>query len=376
MRGRSRFASAATWVEDRARRLLLRASRADGAGARRPDGEPLRVLFTIDTEVSMGGALRDPELQPVGVDRRIWGETDDGYAGIDLFMDVFDEFGLRAVFFFEVCGRNIVDAEGLARAARHIEQRGHDVELHVHPEFRLDLEAVRQGAQAKPSAILADYSVEEQSRILARAAEVLERWTGRRPTAFRAGGFAGDQRAIEAVANAGIPVDSSYNLWSIGAGPCQFDLDPPLNDVCLLDRGVIEVPVTCYQASGPRGGMRQFDLAAVNATEGIAILEEMYAVGMRVACTVTHSFRLIKTTDVQYTDARPDAFNLHRLRAVCRHLAGNPDRYQVCTYRDLPLERWRRELAGPRAEPHIPSPPTWTSVARLAVQAVKDRGAV
>lgn len=374
---RRRLKKAAAWLEDRARAALLGTSGiAESTPGPRPDGEPLRFLFTIDTEISMGGALQDPELEPVGPEQRIWGQTPEGTAGIDLFMDLFDEFDMRGAFFFEVCGRNVISERSLEQAARHIHGRGHDVELHVHPEFKMQIDAVRAGEAKKPSAFFHTYRHAEQVKLLRSTAERIQAWTGRRPVAFRAGGFAADERTMGALKSVGLPIDSSYNLWSIDRETCKFNCRPALNDVALLPPGVLEIPVTCYRASGPRGGLRQFDLAALNATEAIAVLEELYAAGTRVCTSLTHSFRLLHTTDVQYSDARPDAFNIHRVRALCRFLNDNRDRFEVCTFKDLPLAQWRQDLDGPRAAPYIPSPPAWTSLTRLAVQAAKDRGAL
>lgn len=358
---------------DLARLKLLDVSRR--RGGRRADHEPLYVLFTIDTEISMGGALKDHSVSPVGADRRIWGETSSGRFGIELFMDEFEAHGMRGVFFYEPVGKHVVGEENLAAAARAIVERGHDVELHVHPEFKMDLDAVRRGDMEKPSARLHNYSLDEQRRYLREAADDLEKWTGRRPIAFRSGGFASDEVGAEACAAEGIPIDSSYNLWAVERGVSPFSLPTPLNDVAFLENGVLEVPMTNLVTRGPRAGYRPFELSALNAAEMIAAVEEMYEAGMRVCCTLTHSFRLIRTTNHQYTDARLDWFNLHRLRAFLRHLEANADRFRVVTYKDLPLERWRTELSAPSA-PVFPSPPAWTAVTRMALQAIKDRGVV
>ena len=73
--------------------------------------ERLRFLFTIDTEISFGDALDDPSLSPVGADRNIWARTEDGEFGINAFMDVFDQYGMRGVFFFEPMGVRLVQGE-------------------------------------------------------------------------------------------------------------------------------------------------------------------------------------------------------------------------------------------------------------------------
>jgi hypothetical protein len=109
----------------------------------------------------------------------------------------------------------------------------------------------------------------------------------------------------------------------------------------------------------------------------IAVLEELYAAGARVACAVTHSFRLIRTHDHQYRDTAIDYVNVHRVRALSRYLRRHRDRFRVTTFRELPVADWMRTLDdGSGRSAHFPSPPWWSSLTRLAVQALKDRHAV
>lgn len=355
--------------------------------ALRRDDEPLCFLFTIDTEISMGGAAKAPGLEPVGPRLRIWGETDRGAYGISRFMDVFDEFELKGVFFFEPVARAVVGAEALEAAARYVVARGHDVELHVHPEFELDLARVQRGEAKSPSKNLFDHALDEQRRYIRESAECLERWTGRRPIAFRAGGYSADERTLEALAHEGLAIDSSFNEWAVGVGFCGMLRTPPLNDVALLEPGILEVPVTNVSTLERLGALRPLELSSLGAHEVIAALEQLWAARTRVVCSVTHSFRLVRTRDQQYRDVEPDLVNLHRLRTVCRFLAEHRDRFEVCTFRTLPVERWREEV--PRVarvqaslhrkrhpRPFHPRPPLWSSVARLAVQVIKDRGVV
>jgi polysaccharide deacetylase len=361
-------------IDDLARRALVSASRARGPLRPRPDGEPLRFLFTIDTEISMGGSARDPSLRPVGAARRIWGETASGPCGITRFMDVFEAHGMKGVFFFEPVARRIVGEDDLADAARAIADRGHDVELHVHPEFDADLHRVQRGEAKTPAAMLHAHPLEAQRRYIRESAAAIERWTKRRPIAFRAGGYSADETTLEALKAEGMFVDSSYNAWANERRLSGFARTPRLNDAAMIEGGILEVPVTNLVARGPLGGLRPFELSALSASEMIAALDQLHESGARTVCAVTHSFRLVRTTNVQYTDAVPDLVNLHRLEALCRHLSANPDRFKVVTFRDLPFERWRG--LGPAPEPYFPTPPVWSSLARQVVQAVKDRRAV
>lgn len=361
---------------DRARETLLSASRARGPAASRPDGDPLYVLFTIDTEISMGGAARDPSLSPVGAKKRIWAEAEGGRYGISYFMDVFDEYGMKGVFFFEPVARHVVPEQELEEAARSIVERGHDVELHVHPEFEMDLLRVQRGEMKSPSAALFEHSLEEQRRYIRESARTLAKWTGNKPFAFRAGGYSASEVTLTALAEEGIRVDSSYNLWAVEHGWCGMTSTPRLNDVALLSPDIVEVPVTNLQARGPRGGLRPFELSALNTTEMIAALEQLYEAGARTACGVTHSFRLVRARDHQYRDVAVDRFNVHRLRTLCRYLDRHRDRFTVATYKTLPIERWRKTLGAPPSSLYFPTPPVWSSMLRMVVQGVKDRGAV
>jgi peptidoglycan/xylan/chitin deacetylase (PgdA/CDA1 family) len=357
-------------IEDGARRTLI--------GRRAPNGsrEPLCFLFTIDTEISMGGAGRDPSLKPVGAKKRIWGETEDGRFGIERFMDVFDEHGMKGVFFFEPVARRIVPEADLEEAARAIVGRGHSIELHIHPEFDVDLARLQRHEVKTPSWRIADHPLEAQRAYIRDSLTCIEKWTGRRPIAFRAGGYGAGVATLDALRQEGITVDSSYNAWAVAEKLCDLDRLGSINDVAVLKEGMLEVPVTNLRTRGVRPGLRPFELSSLNATEMISALERLYEAGARTACGVTHSFRLIRARDVQYKDVALDRFNLHRLRALCRHLADNSDRFRVCTFRDLPIERWKSELPLPRGEPFFPTPPAWSSTLRLAIQAVKDRGAV
>lgn len=359
-------------LSDVAREGLVDLSRARPARRARPDGEPLRVLFTIDTEISMGGSARNPALLPVGARRRIWAETAEGAYGIGFFMDLFDGHDMKAVFFFEPVARHVVPEAELAEAAKAITERGHDVELHVHPEFAMDLARVQRGEAKGPPAQLFAYSLDDQRRTIRESLDRLERWTGRRPCAFRAGGYSAGDETLAALAAEGVEIDSSYNRWAIEGGLSTLRSREPLNDVAMLGP-VLEVPVTNLSTRGPFRGLRPLELSALDVSEVIAALEQLYETGARVACAVTHSFRLVRTRDPQYRDVAPDLVNIHRLRALCRYLARHRDRFEVTTYRALPVARWRGALGGDSTG-FFPSPPAWSSALRMFVQGVKDRG--
>src|SRR5260370_36165628 len=93
----------------------------------------VRVSFTVDTECSVGGGWENPRQKPVQPERAILGKIGSEYYGIPRIMDILEKYDLRGTFFVEVfAGLNGMQEE-LARACAQIVQRGHDVELHLHP---------------------------------------------------------------------------------------------------------------------------------------------------------------------------------------------------------------------------------------------------
>lgn len=63
------------------------------------------VFITVDTEHSIGGAFSNPNLKPVGNEKRIYGKIGNKYYGIPLIMDIADEYGIPLTFFVEVMNK-------------------------------------------------------------------------------------------------------------------------------------------------------------------------------------------------------------------------------------------------------------------------------
>ena len=93
---------------------------------------PVNVFITIDTEHSIGGALENPQLQPVGNEKCIFGKIGGREFGIPLIMDIAESYGLKVVFFVEVFNHIFFGPDETRRVVDYILERGHDVQLQVH----------------------------------------------------------------------------------------------------------------------------------------------------------------------------------------------------------------------------------------------------
>lgn len=299
-----------------------------------PEGRaPVMVCLTVDTETSIGGAFGDPRLQPVGVEKRVFGKVGSRAFGIPLLMSIAEDHGLKLTFFVETLNRIVFGLDPLKRVVRSILDRGHDVQLHLHPNYRTFLHPDKRRFP-RPDFMHA-YSVEEQAAMLEDGVRCLEACGASRVVAFRAGCYGADETTLRAMKAVGLPVDGSYNAAHLGA-ECGFR-KRFLNDVwCCEDTGVFELPVTCFcDRSLLRKRIRPMDINGTGFREMKEVLNGAYGAGMRSVVVVLHSFSFIKPYDVQYRKVRIRHKVIRRFRKLCAFLSENRDRFQV-----RPMGEW------------------------------------
>ena len=83
------------------------------------------ILITVDTE-----ALRHRAVTG-HVKRLIWGEHDNGTAGIREMCSVMDDVHAKMVFFVDVCG-TYFHKDKMVEAIKWLDAAGQDVQLHTH----------------------------------------------------------------------------------------------------------------------------------------------------------------------------------------------------------------------------------------------------
>lgn len=86
------------------------------------------LLITNDTEALPNRATEDH------VRRLMWGEHDNGVAGVREMTSIVKEFNGKITFFIDMCGALDRKTEVLD-VARWLDENGQDVELHLHPEY-------------------------------------------------------------------------------------------------------------------------------------------------------------------------------------------------------------------------------------------------
>jgi hypothetical protein len=311
----------------------------------------MNIYFTVDTEVSMGGALRFPERRPVTADRAIFCRIQGQDHGIGLLTRIMSEHGFRATYFVETLFARI-HGDGDARAVfDYLLTHDQDVQLHMHPIYRLYSEmleyrsAGREYRMPSKSDLLGAFAETRQVEMLEEASAIFRRFSGQSPVAFRAGCFAANRSTLRSLRRVGILLDTSfnpcYNEWSFA----NEALTP--NEVCKME-GVWEVPVTVARTPLPEHSpqLKHADPSALSIAELRTMLESAAINGQRHFVIVFHSFSAVKPKDETYGDLRPDRIVIRRLKKLMKYLDAHRELYRVSTFSELARELSTLERGG------------------------------
>lgn len=297
----------------------------------------LDVYITVDAESSMGGAWTNPHWRPVTPERAILGKIGTGYYGVPLIMDILEEHDLRGTFFVEVLARDLVGSSELSEAYLPIRQRGHDVQLHLHPVFHY-YGQVLQGSLRRdelPSRmdLIGTLPLETQIELLEKGKAVFREIFGIPPKVFRAGVYGASTLTLEALEKVEIFYDSSFNSCCLGTS-CLIKKKP--TNTPWKHGGVWEIPVTTFEtgAWGMRS-LKPLEVSAVSFWEMRQVLEQAERIGQQIVVVILHSFSFLKRADVQFQRMRADRLVIRRFQGLCRFLRENRHRFRARTFSDL-----------------------------------------
>jgi peptidoglycan/xylan/chitin deacetylase (PgdA/CDA1 family) len=294
----------------------------------------INVFITIDTEHSIGGAFLNPSLKPVGNDKRIYGRLNGREYGIPLMMDIADRYGIPLTFFVEVFNRHYFGDSETREVCHYIMDRGYDVQLHLHPAYMNFTEAIPSAL--KYSDNMFSYSLETQIEFIKQGKDILAKYCGRSPIAFRAGNYAADLNTLRALKANGLLIDSSYNL----AFPnfCLKISPDRINDAAQI-ASVWEFPITTFrQFLYPHASrFRPLDLNAVSSAEFKALFSNMQDTNRPTCLTIIlHSFSFLKPRDMQYQHCTVNERAIERFTNLCLYLNNNHDLFSPQFLFDAP----------------------------------------
>src|SRR3954451_24793210 len=110
----------------------------------------MNVYFSVDTETSIGGALRHPERRPLKADVRVFCRIAGEDHGIGLLTKMLNSYGFSATHFVETLAGTVAGYDDLRSVFDYLLQNGQDVQLHAHPVFYFYGEWLRAREAGQP----------------------------------------------------------------------------------------------------------------------------------------------------------------------------------------------------------------------------------
>jgi len=249
----------------------------------------------------------------------------------------------------------------------YILKRGHDVQLHLHPNY---LNFKLNNPQEKAySDLIGTYSPEKQIELIKEGMEILIQNGVPRPIAFRAGCFGANEETLQALKATGLLIDSSYNKAYVG-DTCLLDTRQ-INDLTYLD-GIWEFPVTNFVESTKLRPKRfkPLDINGVSFEEIKFVLDQAKERGPRNITIILHSFSFLKPYDAQYNRVRLRRNVIQRFKKLCRFLGENTRSFRVRTFSSVDKNEMSEMCQqSSHVFPHVPP---MLSVMR-GIQQLKDR---
>jgi len=301
----------------------------------------LDVFITVDVEVWCDGWQDIDARFPAAFERYVHGPTAAGAHGLPLLLRVLGDHGLTGTFFVEPLFSTRFGAQPLAEIVGLIRQARQDIQLHLHTEWVDEartplLDDVRGKRQH-----LRDFSLADQTRLIAIGKRLLAEAGADTPTAFRAGNFGFNRDSLTALANNALFVDASYDaaLSGLDSGvlPGVAVVEPMRCD------GVVECPMTVF-ADGTRR-LRHVQLGACSFAEIEGLLWSALRDRRKAFVLLLHNFELLNRAK----DAA-DPVVVRRFRHLCRFLERHRDSFRVRGFDGPPLatvDEQPRPLASP-----------------------------
>lgn len=280
----------------------------------------MNVFLTFDIELWCNGWSDLDRAFPSSFERYVYGHSTHGAYALPQTLSILNRHGLKGIFFVEPLFATRFGAQHLETIVNLIRKAGHEIQLHLHPEWTNEaVVPIIENCSAKRQH-LSYYTLEEQIKLIATGKRMLEAAGSGPITAFRAGSYAANRDTFEALYRNEIFLDFSLNR-------CFAVSAPELRAHSSFDTAFSVQGVTTYPVTVIRDGFgkdRPAQVGACGLAELRSALGSAEASGTSDFVIVSHNFEMLKMGSSQ-----PDWIVVKRFSGLCAHLAGNPSRYNV-----------------------------------------------
>jgi hypothetical protein len=318
----------------------------------------MNVFLTFDIEVWCNGWDDLDRAFPASFERYVYGHSAHGDYALPETLATLNRHGLQGVFFVEPLFASRFGAQHLDIIVRMIRDAGHDVQLHLHPEWTDEaMQPIIEHCATKRQH-LSYYTLEEQTALIGHGRKMLEAAGSGPIAAFRSGSFAANRDTFEALRRNGILLDFSLNSCYDISAPDVLRQHPSTTGFVVQE--VSTYPVTVFKDGF--GRRRPAHVSACGFGEMRDALWSAHAAGVCDFVVVSHNFEMLKPGS-----SDPDWIVVKRFDSLCAFLAKQPDQFSVRVFdEDLRLVAGDRKPApAPRA--------TWLSTGRRHLEQIQRR---
>jgi hypothetical protein len=301
-----------------------------------------KVFLTIDTEVWPQSPGWPHKRLPAGWDstRALEAYFFGGRAGgpgIDYLLQVFERYELRSTFFVEPLHSLALGIDAVKTLVGRVIEGGHEVGLHLHPEWLAELEG--RGLPPFRGPMLSEYSQSEQEAMISAGITRLREAGVTSIVSFRAGSYAADMSTLRGLANHGIRFDTSLNPCFAESFPSLGDTRESITQPVEL-AGLWELPVSYFIDRPSVGSRRHMQVAACSLAELKVALEAAHTEGWQSVVIVLHSFEFVRTDPLSHGKrAGVQRLLKGRFEGLCRYLAEHRSRFTTACFKDLDPHR-------------------------------------
>lgn len=287
----------------------------------------MNVYLTFDVEIWCDGWHDLDGRFPNSFQRYVYGRSPKGNYALPKTLEILDRHALKGVFFVEPLFAARFGTEHLAELVDLIRVRGHEIQLHLHPEWTDELSPLPFAGANTKRQHLCCYTLEEQTVLLNMGRDLLARVGCEKVTAFRAGSFACNHDTYRALRQVGILIDSSLHEVLPESG---IDLRNHLNFFHAQHFEQVSIlPMTVFRDG--TGRLRPAQVGACGYEELRDALSDACDGGTKHFVILSHNFEMLKQGR-----SEPDSLVVSRFERLCAFLAGQTGRMTVSTMSQTP----------------------------------------
>ncbi len=336
----------------------------------------MTVVPTIDVE-GVHGARPFPEFvrgELLHHDGEDW--------GVFRQAAIFQKHGVSATFFVDCYEYTLWGEKQLEDVCCRLVQMGQDVQLHTHPAWRDDIHDYGwlRALKAKKSFfpqyldLMAKLSYAQQVEVLDHGISLLQKWTGKRPTVHRSGGYSIDENTIRALRDVGIPMDSSMHVahsnskvtWATNRLVHRHGL---LELPITVLRNSIELPLRSESPGRFYGKLFNTDMDCCRLEDFLGYVDQGIPLNVKVMNLFMHSYSLLQF-DPYYKTIRPSPRQAEKLDDLLDALGKRKD-VQLMSCDEL-LGAFQHDPESFTSDEAIPTLPATRKIVRLAMAKMKN----